>query len=117
MSKLFIASSFILSFWLWWVINDYEKLRQQHILLNNQLLAQQIIFNANLKLSAQINDITKNNLSQKEVALIYSEKNKQVIKKSFIHHECANQFVPSDAAKQLHQHSERIYSSSSSQHP
>lgn len=117
MSKLFIASSFILSFWLWWVMSDYEKLTQKYTLLNHQLLAQQVIFDANLKISAQINDIAKNNFSQKEAATVYSEESKKIIKNSFTHHECATEFVPRDAANQLHQHSKRIYSRASSQYP
>ncbi|MEX6425530.1 hypothetical protein AB7Y92_01260 [Providencia manganoxydans] len=117
MKKLFMASSLILSFWLWWVINDYEKLTQKYTLLNHQLLVQQFIFDINLKLSSKINDIANHNLLQKEAAIIYSERNKQIIKETFFHNECATQLVPSDAANRLRQHSQRIYSNTSSQYP
>lgn len=117
LTKALMAACAILLFWLIWVVNDYDKLSEQLDKKSNELAANQFILSTVLELSVTFNEISRNNLRERDRATVASEKVKTIIKTVLVDNGCAPLDAPSDATIELHKHAERIRSSAIGAHP
>ncbi len=108
LTKVLAGLLAISAFWLWWVIDDYDKLSKDYNTATNQLSRQQaIIENANRTFRI-INNVSSLNSEERNRSTVDSEKVKTVIKTVLVNNDCANTAIPSDAPIRMHDYSERI---------
>ncbi len=111
LTKVLAGLLAISAFWLWWVIDDYDKLSKDYNTATNQLSRQQaIIENANRTFRI-INNVSSLNSEERNRSTVDSEKVKTVIKTVLVNNDCANTAIPSDAPIRMHDYSERIRAS------
>ncbi|WP_275076915.1 hypothetical protein [Providencia rettgeri] len=116
LTKALMAACAILLFWLIWVANDYDKLSDKFDKKSNELAANQFILSTVLELSVTFNEISRNNLKERDRATVASEKVKTIIKTVLVDNGCAPLDAPGDATIELHKHAERIRSNATSAH-
>ncbi|MDD9341226.1 MAG: hypothetical protein PV362_16600 [Providencia heimbachae] len=116
LTKALMATCGILLFWLIWVMRDYGNLKDKFNLKSNELVANQFILSTVLELSVTFNEISRNNLRERDRATVASEKVKTIIKTVLVDNECAALDAPRDATVELHNHADRIRSSAISAH-
>lgn len=117
LTKALMAACAILLFWLWWVVNDYDKLSDKFDKKTNELAANQFILSTVLELSVTFNEISRNNLRERDEAAVASETVKTIIKTVIVDDKCAAIDAPRDATIELHNHANRIRSNAISIHP
>ncbi|EMK3758622.1 hypothetical protein V8167_004254, partial [Providencia rettgeri] len=66
LTKTLMAACAILLFWLIWVVNDYDKLSDKFDKKSNELAANQFILSTVLELSVTFNEISRNNLRERD---------------------------------------------------
>lgn len=110
-TKIFIILVLILSFWLWRVIDDYDKLSKDYNTATNQLSRQQSITENANRTFRIINNVSSLNSEERNRSAVDSEKVKTVIKTVLVNNDCANTAIPNDALIRLHDYSERIRAS------
>lgn len=98
-------------FWLWWVIDDYDKLSKDYNTATNQLSRQQAITENANRTFRIINNVSSLNSEERNRSAVDSEKVKTVIKTVLVNNDCANTTIPSDALIRMHDYSERIRAS------
>ncbi|MEQ4664419.1 hypothetical protein ABN067_23010 [Providencia rettgeri] len=116
LTKALMAACAILLFWLIWVVKDYDKLSDKFDKKSNELAANQFILSTVLDLSVTFNEISRNNLRERDRATVASEKVKTIIKTVIVGDKCAAIDAPRDATVELHNHANRIRSSAISAH-
>lgn len=115
------------SFWLflmvvglgWWATTLYDSnilVKKEVERLENEAATSQFILSTVLELSVTFNEISRNNLRERDRATVASEKVKTIIKTVLVDNECAPLDAPSDATIELHNHANRIRSSATSTH-
>ncbi|ROR52304.1 UNVERIFIED_ORG: hypothetical protein EC838_2758 [Providencia alcalifaciens] len=114
--KVLMAACAILIFWLIWVVNDYDKLSDKFDKKSNELAANQFILSTVLELSVTFNEISRNNLRERDAAAVASETVKTIIKTVIVDDKCAAINAPRDATVELHNHANRIRSNAISAH-
>jgi len=117
LTKALMAVCAILLFWLIWVVNDYDKLSDKFDKKTNELAANQFILSTVLELSVTFNEISRNNLRERDAAAVASETVKTIIKTVIVDDKCAAINAPRDATVELHNHANRIRSNAISTHP
>ncbi|MEX9757683.1 hypothetical protein AB7X73_01895 [Providencia rettgeri] len=117
LTKALMAACAILLFWLIWVVNDYDKLSDKFDKKSNELAANQFILSTVLELSVTFNEISRNNLRERDEAAVASETVKTIIKTVIVDDKCAAINAPRDATVELHNHANRIRSNAISSHP
>nr|WP_282558263.1 hypothetical protein [Providencia rettgeri] len=117
LTKALMAACAILLFWLIWVVNDYDKLSDKFDKKSNELAANQFILSTVLELSVTFNEISRNNLRERDAAAVASETVKTIIKTVIVDDKCAAINAPRDATVELHNHANRIRSNAISAHP
>ncbi|WP_272670762.1 hypothetical protein [Providencia sp. PROV147] len=117
LTKALMAACAILLFWLIWVVNDYDKLSDKFDKKSNELAANQFILSTVLELSVTFNEISRNNLRERDAAAVASETVKTIIKTVIVDDKCAAINAPRDATIELHNHANRIRSNAISAHP
>ncbi|MCW2254365.1 hypothetical protein M2263_000456 [Providencia alcalifaciens] len=115
-AKVSMAACAILLFWLIWVVDDYDKLKDKFDKKTNELTASQSVLSTVLQLSVTFNEISRNNLRERDRAAVDSEKVKTIIKTVLVDNECAAVDAPGDATIELHKHAERIRSNAINTH-
>lgn len=110
LTKALMAACAILLFWLIWVVNDYDKLSDKFDKKSNELAANQFILSTVLELSVTFNEISRNNIKERDRATVASEQVKTIIKTVLVDNGCAPLDAPRDATIELHKHTERIRS-------
>lgn len=110
LTKALMGACTILLFWLVWVVNDYDKLSNKFDQKSNELAANQFILSTVLELSVTFNEISRNNLKERDRATVASEQVKTIIKTVLVDNGCAPLDAPRDATIELHKHAERIRS-------
>lgn len=116
LTKALMAACAILLFWLIWVANDYDKLSERFDKKSNELAANKFILSTALELSVTFNEISRNNLRERDRAALASEEVKTIIKTVLVDNECAPLDAPSDAVIELHNHADRIRSNAINTH-
>ncbi|MGB5115739.1 MAG: hypothetical protein WBO26_02055 [Providencia rettgeri] len=116
LTKPLMAACSILLFWLIWVADDYDKLSDKFDRKSNELAANQFILSTVLELSVTFNEISRNNLRERDRATVASEKVKTIIKTVLVDNECASIDAPRDATIELRNHANRIRSNAISAH-
>ncbi|APC12965.1 hypothetical protein ABQD47_00080 [Providencia rettgeri] len=116
LTKALMATCAILLFWLVWVVNDYDKLSDKFDKKANELAANQFILSTVLELSVTFNEISRNNLRERDAAAVASETVKTIIKTVIVDDKCAAIDAPRDATIELHNHANRIRSNAISAH-
>ncbi|EMT6578242.1 hypothetical protein WMR74_004330 [Providencia rettgeri] len=116
LTKALMAACAILLFWLVWVVNDYDKLSEKFDKKSNELAANQFILSTVLELSVTFNEISRNNLRERDAAAVASETVKTIIKTVIVDDKCAAIDAPRDATIELHNHANRIRSNAISAH-
>ncbi|HEC8323437.1 TPA: hypothetical protein RG501_RS06115 [Providencia rettgeri] len=116
LTKALMAACAILLFWLWWVADDYDKLSDKFDKKTNELAANQFILSTVLELSVTFNEISRNNLRERDAAAVASETVKTIIKTVIADDKCAAIDAPRDATIELHNHANRIRSNAISTH-
>ncbi|MEQ4712668.1 hypothetical protein ABN057_10210 [Providencia alcalifaciens] len=116
LTKTLMAVCAILLFWLIWVVNDYDKLSDKFDKKSNELAANQFILSTVLELSVTFNEISRNNLRERDAAAVASETVKTIIKTVIVDDKCAAIDAPRDATVELHNHANRIRSNAISAH-
>ncbi|EOG1984715.1 hypothetical protein ACK5A4_002815 [Proteus mirabilis] len=111
LTKLSAGGFLILAFWLWWVIDDYDKLSKDYNTATNQLSRQQSITENANRTFRIINNVSLLNSEERNRSTVDSEKVKTVIKTVLVNNDCANTAIPSDALIRMHDYSERIRAS------
>ncbi|BBV04196.1 hypothetical protein AB7459_22555 [Providencia rettgeri] len=115
------------SFWLflalfavsWWATTLYDSnvlVKKDIERLENEATANQFILSTVLELSVTFNEISRNNLRERDAAAVASEKVKTIIKTVLVGNECAPLDAPSGATIELHNHANRIRSNAISTH-
>ncbi|EJD6041070.1 hypothetical protein M0J40_RS00285 [Providencia rettgeri] len=117
LTKTLMAACAILLFWLIWVVNDYDKLSDKFDKKSNELAANQFILSTVLELSVTFNEISRNNLRERDAAAVASETVKTIIKTVIVDDKCAAINAPRDATIELHNHANRIRSNAISTYP
>ncbi|HEI8570812.1 TPA: DUF2570 family protein [Morganella morganii] len=84
-----------------WQATRIDKLKADNASLNDQLSAQQVVFDTHLKLTAVMNGISQINVSQREQTAKDTEEVKTVIKTVFVGNDCADAYVPSGYTDEL----------------
>lgn len=110
LTKALMGACTILLFWLVWVVNDYDKLSNKFDQKSNELAANQFILSTVLELSVTFNEISRNNLKERDRATVASEQVKTIIKTVLVDNGCAPLDAPRDATIELHKHAEKIRS-------
>lgn len=116
LTKALMAACAILLFWLIWVVNDYDKLSDKFDKKSNELAANQFILSTVLELSVTFNEISRNNLRERNAAAVASETVKTIIKTVIVDDKCAAIDAPRNATVELHNHANRIRSNAISVH-
>lgn len=116
LTKALMAACAILLFWLIWVANDYDKLSERFDKKSNELAANKFILSTALEFSVTFNEISRNNLRERDRAALASEEVKTIIKTVLVDNECAPLDAPSDAVIELHNHADRIRSNAINTH-
>ncbi|MEZ2895862.1 hypothetical protein, partial [Providencia rettgeri] len=96
LTKALMAACAILLFWLWWVADDYDKLSDKFDKKANELAANQFILSTVLELSVTFNEISRNNLRERDAAAVASETVKTIIKTVIVDDKCAAIDAPRD---------------------
>ncbi|MBZ3683741.1 hypothetical protein J1N41_21540 [Providencia rettgeri] len=115
------------SFWLflmvvglgWWATTLYDSnilVKKEVERLENEAATSQFILSTVLELSVTFNEISRNNLRERDRATVASEKVKTIIKTVLVDNECAPLDAPRDATVELHNHANRIRSNAISAH-
>ncbi|EMB0750368.1 hypothetical protein U7S25_000994 [Providencia rettgeri] len=115
------------SFWLflmvvglgWWATTLYDSnilVKKEVERLENEAATSQFILSTVLELSVTFNEISRNNLRERDRATVASEKVKTIIKTVLVDNECAPLDAPSGATIELHNHANRIRSNAISAH-
>lgn len=117
LTKALMAACAILLFWLIWVVNDYDKLSDKFDKKSNELAANQFILSTVLELSVTFNEISRNNLRERDEAAVASETVKTIIKTVIVDDKCAAIDAPRNATVELHNHANRIRSNAIGTHP
>ncbi|WP_272518463.1 MULTISPECIES: hypothetical protein [unclassified Providencia] len=116
------------SFWLflalfavsWWAVTLYDSnilVKKDIERLENEAAASQFILSTVLELSVTFNEISRNNLRERDAAAVASETVKTIIKTVIVDDKCAAIDAPRDATIELHNHANRIRSNAISVHP
>ncbi|EML0361693.1 hypothetical protein RI835_001024 [Providencia rettgeri] len=116
------------SFWLflalfavsWWAVTLYDSnilVKKDIERLENEAAASQFILSTVLELSVTFNEISRNNLRERDAAAVASETVKTIIKTVIADDKCAAIDAPRDATVELHNHANRIRSNAISTHP
>ncbi len=84
-----------------WQATRIDKLKSERDSLSEQLSAQQVVFDAHLKITAVMNGILQINVSQREQTAKDTEEVKTVIKTVFVGNDCADAYVPSGYTDEL----------------
>ncbi|MEQ5553912.1 hypothetical protein ABN349_01000 [Providencia rettgeri] len=103
----------------WWAVTLYgsNTLAKKDIeRLENEAAASQFILSTVLELSVTFNEISRNNLRERDEAAVASETVKTIIKTVIVDDKCAAIDAPSDATIELHNHANRIRSNAISAH-
>lgn len=116
LTKALMSACAILLFWLIWVADDYDKLSDKFDEKANELAAKQFILSTVLELSVTFNEISRNNLRERDEAAVASETVKTIIKTVIVDDKCAAIDAPRDATIELHNHANRIRSNAISTH-
>ncbi|WP_213637513.1 hypothetical protein [Providencia rettgeri] len=109
------------SFWLflalfavsWWAVTLYDSnilVKKDIERLENEAAASQFILSTVLELSVTFNEISRNNLKERDEAAVASETVKTIIKTVIVDDKCAAIDAPGDATIELHNHANRIRS-------
>ncbi|MCW2255106.1 hypothetical protein M2263_001197 [Providencia alcalifaciens] len=115
------------SFWLlimvigmgWWATTLYDcniLVKKDNERLTNEAAASQFVLSTVLQLSVTFNEISRNNLRERDRTAVDSEKVKTIIKTVLVDNECAPVIAPGDATIELHKHAERIRSNAINTH-
>lgn len=115
------------SFWLflmvvglgWWATTLYDSnilVKKEVERLENEAATSQFILSTVLELSVTFNEISRNNLRERDRATVASEKVKTIIKTVLVDNERAPLDAPRDATVELHNHANRIRSNAISAH-
>ncbi|XVH57530.1 hypothetical protein RYX27_03800 [Providencia hangzhouensis] len=115
------------SFWLflmvvglgWWAATLYDSnilVKKDIERLENEAAASQFILSTVLELSVTFNEISRNNLRERDAAAVASETVKTIIKTVIVDDKCAAIDAPRDATVELHNHANRIRSNAISTH-
>lgn len=111
LTKVLAGLLAISAFWLWWVIDDYDKLSKDYNTATNQLSRQQAITKNANRTFRIINNVSSLNSEERNRSAVDSEKVKTVIKTVLVNNDCANTAIPSDALIRMRDYSERIRAS------
>ncbi|MFH6838106.1 hypothetical protein [Providencia sp. 2024EL-00732] len=115
------------SFWLflalfavsWWAVTLYDSnvlVKKDIERLENEAAASQFTLSTVLELSVTFNEISRNNLRERDAAAVASETVKTIIKTVTADDKCAAIDAPRDATLELHNHANRIRSNAISAH-
>lgn len=110
-TQILLITLAISAFWLWWVINDYDKLSKDYNTATSQLSRQQAITENANRTFRIINNVSSLNSEERNRSAVDSEKVKTVIKTVLVNSDCANTAIPNDALIRMHDYSERIRAS------
>ncbi|MEX6157886.1 hypothetical protein [Providencia manganoxydans] len=116
------------SFWLflalfavsWWALTLYDSnvlVKKDNERLQNEAVTSQFILSTVLELSVTFNEISRNNIKERDRATVASEQVKTIIKTVLVDNGCAPLDAPRDATIELHNHANRIRSNAISTHP
>ncbi|HGN0110160.1 TPA: hypothetical protein ACKRF3_000539 [Proteus mirabilis] len=111
LTKVLAGLLAISAFWLWWVIDDYDKLSKDYNTATNQLSRQNSITENANRTFRIINNVSSLNSEERNRSAVDSEKVKTVIKTVLVNNDCANTAIPSDVLIRMHDYSERIRAS------
>ncbi|HGM9946284.1 TPA: hypothetical protein ACKRWH_001072 [Providencia rettgeri] len=103
----------------WWATTLYDSnvlVKKDIERLENEAAASQFILSTVLELSVTFNEISRNNLRERDEAAVASETVKTIIKTVIVDDKCAAIDAPSDATIELHNHANRIRSNAISAH-
>ncbi|EPI2106557.1 hypothetical protein ACS5F0_002332 [Providencia rettgeri] len=103
----------------WWATTLYDSnvlVKKDIERLENEAAASQFILSTVLELSVTFNEISRNNLRERDEAVVASETVKTIIKTVIVGDKCAAIDAPSDATIELHNHANRIRSNAISAH-
>lgn len=111
LTKVLAGLLVISAFWLWWVIDDYDKLSKDYNTVTSQLSRQQTITENANRTFRIINNVSSLNSEERNRSAVDSEKVKTVIKTVLVNNDCANTAIPNDALIRMYDYSERIRAS------
>ncbi|NBM50697.1 DUF2570 family protein [Proteus sp. G2666] len=111
LTKVLAGLLAVSAFWLWWVIDDYDKLSKDYNTATNQLSRQQAVTENANRTFRIINNASSLNSEERNRSAVDSEKVKTVIKTVLVNNDCANTAIPNDALIRMHDYSERIRAS------
>lgn len=106
----------LLIIWSGWLMLSLERTNNANEKLTTLNSAQHIILSTILQISVTFNEISRNNLRERDRAAVASEKVKAIIKTVLVDNECASLDAPRDATVELHNHANRIRSNAISAH-
>ncbi|WP_272690854.1 hypothetical protein [Providencia sp. PROV116] len=115
------------SFWLflalfavsWWAVTLYDSnilVKKDIERLENEAATSQFILSTVLELSVTFNEISRNNLRERDAAAVASKTVKTIIKTVIVDDKCAAIDAPRNATVELHKHANRIRSNAISVH-
>nr|WP_283812543.1 MULTISPECIES: hypothetical protein [Providencia] len=115
------------SFWLflalfavsWWAVTLYDSnilVKKDIERLENEAATSQFILSTVLELSVTFNEISRNNLRERDAAAVASKTVKTIIKTVIVDDKCAAIDAPRNATVELHNHANRIRSNAISVH-
>ncbi|WP_350025256.1 hypothetical protein [Providencia rettgeri] len=115
------------SFWLflalfavsWWAVTLYDSnilVKKDIERLENEAATSQFILFTVLELSVTFNEISRNNLRERDAAAVASKTVKTIIKTVIVDDKCAAIDAPRNATVELHNHANRIRSNAISVH-
>lgn len=112
-SHLLLIMLAVLSLFLFDSLNEANSKVKR---LTDETITNQLILSTVLELSVMFNEISQNNLRERDRATVASEKVKTIIKTILVDNGCAPLDAPGDATIELHKHAERIRSNATSAH-
>ncbi|OAT53996.1 hypothetical protein [Providencia heimbachae] len=106
----------LLIIWSGWLMLSLERINNANEKLTALNSTQHIILSTVLQISVTFNEISRNNLRERDTAAVASETVKTIIKTVIVGDKCAAIDAPSDATIELHNHANRIRSNAISTH-
>lgn len=112
LTKALMAACAILLFWLIWVANDYDKLKDKFNKKSNELAANQLLNKVTQSAITLHYQVSFNSIKAKQLEDSEHVTVKTVIKTALKDNECANTAVPDDVVSELQKYKRGIDSRS-----
>lgn len=108
LTKALMAACAILLFWLIWVANDYDKLKDKFEKKSNELATNQLLNKVTQSAITFHYQVSLDNIKAKQLEDSEHVKVKTVIKTVLKKNECANTAVPDDVVSELRKYATEI---------